>query len=485
MRRDSTMEEKDLKKAFNQIPVPKESVFKAIDDGLKQGNEKKRPQTMKRKLLYGGVASIAILSLTISSGFIHPTMNKVLAKTPLVGQIFKDFEDPLGIELAEQNLVTELNKTSTKKGINVTLTNAYFDGYIVSITGHVDGNLKEQNPGESDELSMDENFENYEGDADPWLNGSTAFKKKGDGFDFQMTLNYPYEELKENFDLPITIHSINGTKGEWKFSVPIKQKKNKAIALDYAKSYPNENVQIKINELLFGSVSSTIMLETKTEYENDDIYIGKATDNKGNELYMDRVWVDKEKDNELNGVQRYSTEKLDPEAKSITFYPSLGLNEPFAEKNLATGTSFTLKSQRSDKSIRVNGIKHEQDKLIIDYHVLGFPKNLKEEKYETLLHNLGYQFNIVDPRIDMDENWPFYIHRNHVKVLDKDTLHFQSVFDLSGEVVYDGDMVQKITSFEMDRAILQFDFNPFLDTVELEPFTVKIPQKKEQLENHK
>ena len=278
--------------------------------------------------------------------------------------------------------------------------------------------------------------------------------------------------------MPITIHSINGTKGEWKFSVPIKQKKNKTIALDYTKSYPNENVQIKVNELLYGSITSTIMFETETEYENDHIYLGKATDNKGNRLDIgNSVEVNKK----INGkVREFRTiENLDQDAKFITFYPHLSLSEPFAEKNLATGTSFTLKSQRSNKAIRVNSIKHEQDQLIIDYHVLGFPENLKGEKYETLLHNLGYQFNIIDSRIELDDDWPFYIDRNHVKVLNKDTMHFQSVFDLSGEVVYEGDMVQKIDNFDLDYAILQFDFTSFLDTIELEPFTVNIPWNKE------
>ncbi|WP_180350017.1 DUF4179 domain-containing protein [Bacillus sp. D386] len=481
------MEEKDLKNAFNQIPVPKERVLKAIDDGLNQVVHEKKRRQPKKKLLYGGVASIAILSLTISSGFIIPSLNKVLAKAPIVGGIFKDFNDPLGIELAEQNLVTELNKTSTKKGINVTLTSAYFDGYIVSITGHVDGDIKKQSNEESEELSVDENFENYEGDADPWFNGqSTVYKKKGDGYDFQMTLNYPYEELKENYTLPLTIHSINGVDGDWRFSIPISQEKNKATAIDYTKNYPNENVQIKVNELLFGRISSTVMFETNTEYEKDEIYIWKATDHKGKELDIgNSVRFNKGIDGEVREFRRSTIGNLNQDVKTITFYPHLERSEPLAEKDLATGTSFTLESQRSNKAIRVNSIKHEQDKLIVDYQVLGFPKSLKGENYDRLLHNLGYQFNIIDPRIDLDDDWPFYIHRNHVEVLNKDTMHFQSVFDLSGEVVYEGDMVQKITNFEMDHAILQFDFNSFLDTVELEPFTVKIPQKKEQLENHK
>jgi hypothetical protein len=61
-------------------------------------------------------------------------MNEVLAKAPLIGGIFQEFDDAMGVELANQDAVTQLNQSLTKHGVTVKLTSAYFDGNVVSIT---------------------------------------------------------------------------------------------------------------------------------------------------------------------------------------------------------------------------------------------------------------------------------------------------------------------------------------------------------------
>ncbi|WP_370296301.1 hypothetical protein [Rossellomorea marisflavi] len=60
---------------------------------------------------------------------------------------------------------------------------------------------------------------------------STVKKVKG-GYDIQLKMNDLYETIDENKILPITIHPINGIKGEWNFDVPIQQEQIVRMALD-------------------------------------------------------------------------------------------------------------------------------------------------------------------------------------------------------------------------------------------------------------
>lgn len=72
---------------------------------------------------------------------------------------------------------------------------------------------------------------------------------------------------------------------------------------------------------------------------------------------------------------------------------------------------------------------------------------------------------------DIDEDNPFppeghSISRNKLKVLDREKLHFQSVFELKGE--------EKIENFKLEDTVLGINFSMYFNSVELEPFTVKL-----------
>ncbi|MHC8520590.1 hypothetical protein ACPJHQ_04100 [Rossellomorea sp. H39__3] len=74
------MDNKKVKTAVEQIPVPKEKVFSAISEGLNQARPNK-----KRKVATGLTAAVALVGITLGSGFVNPTMNSVLASAPLIG----------------------------------------------------------------------------------------------------------------------------------------------------------------------------------------------------------------------------------------------------------------------------------------------------------------------------------------------------------------------------------------------------------------
>ncbi|WP_026695210.1 DUF4179 domain-containing protein [Peribacillus kribbensis] len=465
------MDNKEMKMTIDQIPVPKDKVFEAINKGLNKTTPRKKTG---KKGLAAAVMAAALLGITVTTGFINPAVNRVLAKTPLIGGIFQDFHDAAGVELANQHAVTQLNQAVTKNGVTVKLTSAYFDGNVVSITGFVDKGV-EKGHNEKGEVSFDLNFEDKNGDHDPWLRGlSHGIKKVENGYNFQWKMEWPYPSFKENSTLPITIHNINGIKGEWKFDIPIQQDKNRTIAINQEKGYPEDGVKIRIKEILTAKASSSIVYETIQKYKRENIEI-EAVDNKG-KVYRfvngSTLEESKQEDGYHSTVRKGMT-KLNSTATSLTFYPYLSAADPKVQK-LLNSKSFTLKSTRFNLGLQVNDVTQNGEKLVIDYQLKGLPKNLSEGKLETINHNLKYLFWLVDKeyldKIDPDNAWPPKNHGipfNKVKMIDKEAAHFQSTFDLSGE--------ERIENFKLENTIMLFDFSSFVPSKELKPITVELP----------
>lgn len=322
------MDKEIFRRMYEEIEVPKEDVSQAIAQGIRRAIPKKK----KRKLAI--IISAIAATLLLASGFVSPTMSQVFANVPLLGRLFASFEDSLGEKLASKELVTELNESITKNGVTVTLTSAYFDGVNVSITGHVKGKLR-FNKGEEDEVSFDVNFDHNKGDADPWLGGSHDIRKKGDGYDFQMVLIYPYVNIKENFTLPMIIHYINGIHGEWNFDVPIERAPSKNIVLDKERQYENNGIGIHLRSITVGQASASLDVETSTVYKDDIVSIMKVTDDKGNML-MDyggnhAILSESDKDNKLYRINRHTMSIPVADIKSLTFYPKLSISEPLVK----------------------------------------------------------------------------------------------------------------------------------------------------------
>jgi hypothetical protein len=467
------MDNKELKATIEQIPVPKEKVFSAISKGLNK--DVKGRYGKKNRFLAGVATTAALLGVTVASGFVNPTMNKVLANTPLIGGIFQEFNDRTGVELANQNAVTELNQAITKKGVTVKLTSAYFDGNVVSITGFVDEDV-EKGHNEKGEVSFDVNFEHTKGDNDPWRIGkSTDIKKVDNGYNFQWKMKYPYKSFKENSTLPITIHNINGIKGEWNFDIPIQQEKHRTLVIDQEQGYPEDEVKIRIKEIITAKASSSLIYETVEKYKDDEIYIQKAIDNKGNVYRFGNPTFLEESEQEdgYHSTMRREMTKLNSDITSLTFYPTLSAADPKVQQLLDKKT-FTLKSKRFDLVLQVNDVTQIGGKLVIDYQLTGLPKNLSKRKLEIINNNLEYNFWLVDKeyltKIDPKNQWPPKNHGipfNKVKMIDKATAHFQSTFDLNGE--------ERIENFKLENTMLLFDFSSFVPAEDVKPFTVVLP----------
>ena len=467
------MDNKKLNEAVEQIPVPKEKVLHAISKGINR--DAGSGHGTRRKILAGAVSAAAVLGITIASGFVSPAMNNVLANAPLIGGIFQEFNDQMGMDLASQDAVTELDQAVTKNGVTVKLTSAYFDGSVVSLTGFVDDGV-ENGRNEEGEVSFDVNFEHNKGDNDPWLNGqSRDIRKVENGYHFQWKMNYPHDSFKENFTLPVTIHNINGIQGEWNFDIPVRQDVNRTVAIDQGQEYPEEGSSIRIKEILTAKESSSLVYETTQQYKYDDIRISKAVDEKGNVYRFGNQTnlAESEQEGGYHHTVRTEMTKLKAGITSLTFYPEISITAP-REEQLLDKKSFTLKSERLGLGLQVNDVEHKGDHLVVDYQLTGLPENISEHKMEVINHNLEYAFWLVDKdyvsKIDPDNPFPPKNHGitlNKVKVVDQATAHYQSTFDLNGE--------DKIQDFNLENTVLQFEFSSFASSEELKPFTVEVP----------
>ncbi|OLP63105.1 hypothetical protein BACPU_35050 [Bacillus pumilus] len=463
------MDHKEFNEALEQIPVPKEKVFHAISKGINKDVD--RSFRNKRKIITVVVTTAAIVGIIMASGFISPTMNKVLAKAPLIGAIFQGFDDTTGVDLVNQQAVTELNQSMTKNGVTVKLTSVYFDGGMVSITGFVNEKV-DNGINEEGEVSFDVNFGQYKGDDDPWLNMSKEIMKGENGYQFQWKIQYPFNSLNENFTLPFTIHSINGIKGEWKFNIPIQQEKNRTVALNYEKEYADDEVSVHLKEILTAKASSSLVYETVKKFNDDHIYILKAIDNHGT-VYRFGNEIDDEDSEQKDGYHstvRRDMTKLNPNATSLTFYPQISIADPTVESRLDKKT-FTLKSERLDLGLQVNDVIQNGEKLVIDYQLTGLPKSVSQDHIH---HNLENAFLLVDEtyraRIENEHSWTPKNHSislNQVKTMDKATAHYQSTFELNGN--------EKIEHFKMENTVLLFNFSHFVPAKKLKPFTVQLP----------
>ncbi|NHM31695.1 DUF4179 domain-containing protein [Neobacillus terrae] len=468
------MDNKEMKAAIEQIPVPKEKVFEAIEKGLTKASQ--GGHSKKKKVLAGSATAAALLGITLASGFINPTMNKVLANAPLIGALFQEFDDSTGVNLANQDAVTVLNQSQTKNGVTVKLTSSYFDGNIISITGFVDEDV-EKGHNEKGEVSFDLNFEGNKGDHDPWLGISHDIRKVKNGYNFQWKTEYPYEKIPDQFTLPVTIHSINGIKGEWNFDIPFQQDKNTTLAIEQEQAYPDDGVKIKLEKILTAKASSTLTYEIVEKYKGDDIYIDKAVDDKGKVYRFDNgtdLSESTQKDGFHSTVRRAMT-IVDKDISSLTFYPTLSFADPKVHQLLDKKT-FTLNSKRFDLGVQVNDVTQKGEELVIDYQLTGLPKNLSQRKLETINQNLEYLIWLVDKdylaKIDPENPWPPKNHGvpfNKVKLIDKATAHFQSTFDLNGQ--------ERIENFKLGNTMFLFDFSSFVASKELKPFTVELPKK--------
>src|SRR5699024_9626434 len=112
------------KEKFDEIEIPKDDVNEAIRNGIQKANDS---HPNRRKMLSRTrnfiISSAAAATLLLSS-FVVPPVSHVMAEVPVVGQLYSNFNDLVGKNLASQQQITQLNETASYEDIDVTVTSA-------------------------------------------------------------------------------------------------------------------------------------------------------------------------------------------------------------------------------------------------------------------------------------------------------------------------------------------------------------------------
>ena len=247
------MEKKIFLESVDQIEVPREDVVNAIKAGVRKGNKIKVKQNSLFKV---AAVTAAAAVLFISSGFLFPSMASVMAEIPFLAKLYE--HDKVAENLASQQLITELNEKAAFDGIDVTVTDAYYDGAMIGVTFNVKGEVK----GDEDEI-----YAFYEiFDRDPNIEETMELVKllpvEG-GYKGHVQLSFPRAELPSESTLPFNIIGIGeitenwkNEKGKWNFDVPISQLPFETIALGQSTELGQH--KIAFEKLIKGTSSTAI-----------------------------------------------------------------------------------------------------------------------------------------------------------------------------------------------------------------------------------
>ncbi len=272
------MEKKTFLESVGQIEVPEEDVVNAIKAGVRKGS---RMKPKRRPLFKAAAISASAAALFVSSGFLFPSMASVMAEIPLLAKLYEN--DKVAENLASQQLITELNEKTTYDGIDVTVTEAYYDGAVIGVTFDVMGNVKGNN---------DEIYAFYEiFDRDPNIEETMELMKlvpDGAGYKGHIQLSYPRAELPAESTLPFNIIGIGEIKdswkdeqGKWNFDVPILQLPYETVELGQSTELGQHKVTL---EKLITGKSSTAIEYTLSYPEGGQRVMLDLFDGKGKEI---------------------------------------------------------------------------------------------------------------------------------------------------------------------------------------------------------
>ncbi|MGE6256910.1 DUF4179 domain-containing protein [Heyndrickxia sporothermodurans] len=423
---------------IEDIDFPKDEVFAAIETGIAKGKRKKdrRKKTGFKIATYSSVAAAAFLI----SGLIFAPINNVLASVPVLGSIYEKYGLQIGAELEKGQFITQLNKKATSSGIDITITSAYYDGNVIGITFQANGEKISLDRIEDKGPETGYSFHLFDGNEQKqWSSSMTSLKKTKEGYVAAIEFYNPKGALHKNETLPITFSSITGVKGNWKFVVPIEQIQNETIHTPATSRY--KDYTLKVESIIKGKATTLLNYSiTSPSIWKDDEILLTVFDNEGNRLAKNSADLlsTKQKNSIVNQNFRelFST-KISDQTKFLMIEPEIRRNEEDTVQSLEQRTPFIIKSSRFDYKIQVNSIKQARNQLILDYNLQNVnPKTIKNDiikNFVEFIHLIKSEDIDKDKngKLDMEKILELRIRNKQTNVIDKESMHYQSVFSIN------------------------------------------------------
>ncbi|MHA6487255.1 DUF4179 domain-containing protein [Bacillus cabrialesii] len=477
------MDKHQVKQMYDEIKVPKKALKKAIHQAVVRAeNESDSRRRFKwGRVLTNGIAVTAVVGiLYLTSGLFLPSVNKAMGSIPIVGQIYKEFQDKVGLSLFKSNLVTALNEKAESRGITVSVNSSYYDAGQLVYNFTVD-NLQ------SDEKELSYNVSKASFNNNFSINYNSLMLKKLNNKQYagQLRLYTKGTEIKNGDTLPFVITHINEIPGNWSFKLPITKKnanylESSKVVSAHHNRYQFSNIQVENGKL--GSV-----LQFTIDYQgiakHDTVEINEVKDDLGNTYEMTASNIelgDRKKVNERTVRAKGQTlleSPINSKAKKLTLIADIGFGAERSEiVPLNAEMPFHVsETNHQNIGIEINNMKQKGRKVMVHYRFTGVDTSSMDE---SELVNIGETIGLGD--IKKMQSWPdpvgvynegYYLKWNKAKVKNMNTAEMISTFEL------DDDYNDKLSlkHFEFNEYGLYIDNGVLNYLIQLKPIMFTVP----------
>ncbi|UOQ50400.1 DUF4179 domain-containing protein [Gracilibacillus caseinilyticus] len=441
------MDKERLHREIDEIEVPQSEIYHAIEKGMEEGRKEKVPKRRSKVKFFSAAASIAAVAF-LAAGFIFAPISYALSSIPLLGSIYDKVGMQIGEELLESDLVTQLNQKASSKGVDITITSAYYDGNVIGITFNAKG----------DKLSLDRvggagpeagyGFHLFDGkEQNQWSASMSGLKETEDGYIASIEFYNDDADLLENDTLPLTFTSMTGVKGRWKFDVPVEQIPSETIYSEAATELEGSGYSLQMESIVKGKATTILNYKTTLPLagKEDELRI-TVFDNEGNRLskFHPNVLTTEIKANSVvKKNQEMFSSSISEDATYLTVQPEIVKSDKDIVQTMDQSTPFTVESSRFDYSIKVNSIQQEGDQLILDYHIQNVDTGSIRE--DVIQYFADFIMIIKSDNVQRDETGELnmmkmleYRIRSDQATLQEDgNRHFQSIFELKDQDTFD------------------------------------------------
>ena len=272
------MNKHEFEKIKQTIEVPEEDVRQAIRKGILMGKNHEtyfKSPMIRPKGIILAVASVGIiLSLAIAP------VSQAFASIPFIGSLYSQFNDLVGRRLEEQGLVTKINEVSENQGVQIAITEAYYDGGVIGVAFEMNGLFDFE---ENDRSAF---YQIFNGDPNIAETKELIYlSETATGFSGVISIASNVDKLEDLQSVPLEFLRVGKKEGTWKFDIPLQNLPYIETDLQIARELPEENVRLEFESYILGEASVAFDYQTTflaSEKNNQIRFL--IYDDQGNEV---------------------------------------------------------------------------------------------------------------------------------------------------------------------------------------------------------
>ena len=363
------MEQREMKKLYDEIDVPKIEVTSAIRQAIGDVKAEQKRHWFKWNWRTPIYSVIALVVLYFSSGFLFPSLNTAMARVPIIGQFYMMFHDKVGMSLFQSDLVKHVNEGAESRGVTVKVNSVYYDAGRLVYTFTVENFHTKEDfiPINIDSDQINENFQ-------PNIDSPELKKLKDGRYAGRMEFYTNGQMIKQGQKAQLVISKIGDIVGNWRFELPVVKQKTTLFAGQKEVSILNGRYQLKDIKVENGVNSSVIQyaIDYNGVAKDDDITIDIMKDNLGSKYRLKnaatlkgkKLSTEKTRQNALTILNK----PISPNTTELTFYLNwIYEHEESKIISLQNQLPVQFRTKHHGIGIKINKIKQKGRSVTVDY----------------------------------------------------------------------------------------------------------------------